>query len=222
MSGDTKCCKYLMFVFNLLIFLGGAAMLGTGIWVLVGGNSFKQLFSANPVIFSSVYIIIAVGSFLLVIGFLGCCGAIKENKCLLGTFFLVILIIFILEIVGGVLAFVFYPDAKQTAIDSMNLYGVDSEQGKSVTAAWDAIQENLNCCGINSPGDWTLYSNYKLPPASCGGPNEILKRPGCEEALKMYFYILAGVAIAVLVIELLAMIFACCIFQNVDNHSYEY
>ena len=60
-------------------------MLGVGIWVAVGGDSFKQLVSSDPAIFNAVYIIIAVGALLFVVGFLGCCGAIKENKCLLAT-----------------------------------------------------------------------------------------------------------------------------------------
>lgn len=31
------------------------------------------------------YLLIAVGAVLLVIGFLGCCGAIRESKCMLLT-----------------------------------------------------------------------------------------------------------------------------------------
>ena len=30
------------------------------------------------------YVLIAVGGFVLIVGFFGCCGAIKENKCMLG------------------------------------------------------------------------------------------------------------------------------------------
>lgn len=29
--------------------------------------------------------IIAVGAMLLIVGFIGCCGAVYENQCLLGT-----------------------------------------------------------------------------------------------------------------------------------------
>lgn len=60
-------------------------MLAVGIWVAVGADSFKQIITDNPAIFNAVYIIIAVGALLLIVGFLGCCGAIKESKCLLGT-----------------------------------------------------------------------------------------------------------------------------------------
>lgn len=67
--------------------LGGGTLLGVGIWVSVDGQSFVNIFGALS---SSVlqvvnvgYFLIVIGSILLVIGFLGCCGAQKESKCLL-------------------------------------------------------------------------------------------------------------------------------------------
>ena len=54
----------------------------------------------------SVFIII-VGVIVFVIGFLGCCGAIKENYCMVTTFAILLGIIFILEIVAGALGFAY-------------------------------------------------------------------------------------------------------------------
>lgn len=211
---DTDCCKYLMFIFNLLIFLGGAGLLGVGIWVVVGADSFREIISSNPQIFSAAYIIIAVGALLLVVGFLGCCGAIKENKCLLGTFFVMVLLLFIIEIVGGILAFVFYPDAKQLALDTMRQYGGDSAADQSITASWDALHEAFDCCGLNGPQDWAAALVIP-PPSSCGTNTE-----GCEAAVQNYFWVLGGIAVGVLFIELLAMIFACCLYRNVKKERY--
>lgn len=67
--------------------LGGGTLLGVGIWVSLDGESFLDIFGALS---SSVlqvvnvgYFLIVIGAILLVIGFLGCCGAQKESKCLL-------------------------------------------------------------------------------------------------------------------------------------------
>lgn len=44
---------------------------------------FREIVAANPLLFTGVYVILAMGGMLFLLGFLGCCGAIRENKCLL-------------------------------------------------------------------------------------------------------------------------------------------
>nr|CAB3267303.1 tetraspanin-18 [Phallusia mammillata] len=212
MAGSLSCCKYLMFFFNLLIFLGGAALLGVGIWVLVGADTFRQLISSDPAIFNAVYIIIAVGCFLFIVGFLGCCGAIKENKCMLATFFALILVIFVLEIVGGVLAFVYYPNAKTAALDSMKIYNENTEAGKTAKAAWDNFEKTFQCCGLNGQQDW-IKAGILLH--ICANPTV-----GCESQIKNYFWVLGGISVGILFVELLAMIFACCLYKGADKERY--
>lgn len=78
--------------------LAGCAILGVGIWVKVdSGSIFRFLGKIEnaPKELSYVlnvgYLLIALGALLLIIGFLGCCGAIRESKCMLllvGTCFL--------------------------------------------------------------------------------------------------------------------------------------
>lgn len=58
-----------------------------GIWVSVDGGSFLQLlgpFSSQGMQFVNVgFFCIAIGSVLVLMGLLGCCGAHEESKCLL-------------------------------------------------------------------------------------------------------------------------------------------
>lgn len=63
--------------------LGGSFLLGLGVWVLVDPTGFREIIAANPLLFTGVYIILGMGGMLFLLGFLGCCGAIRENKCLL-------------------------------------------------------------------------------------------------------------------------------------------
>lgn len=63
--------------------LGGSFLLGVGVWVLVDPTGFREIIAANPLLFSGVYVILGLGGMLFLLGFLGCCGAIRENKCLL-------------------------------------------------------------------------------------------------------------------------------------------
>lgn len=63
--------------------LGGACLLGIGIWVLVDPTGFREIVAANPLLITGVYTLLAMGGLLFLLGFLGCCGAVRENKCLL-------------------------------------------------------------------------------------------------------------------------------------------
>lgn len=51
--------------------------------MLLDPVGFREIVAANPLLFTGVYVVLALGSLLFLLGFLGCCGAIRENKCLL-------------------------------------------------------------------------------------------------------------------------------------------
>uniref|UniRef100_A0A672S597 Tetraspanin 35 n=1 Tax=Sinocyclocheilus grahami TaxID=75366 RepID=A0A672S597_SINGR len=83
-----------MFKSSLIVFfvvqLAGAVILGVGIWVKVDSGSilnFLQNIQGAPGELGQVlnvgYLLIAVGAVLLILGFLGCCGAIRESRCML-------------------------------------------------------------------------------------------------------------------------------------------
>ncbi|XP_067603959.1 tetraspanin-4 isoform X3 [Pseudorca crassidens] len=82
--GCLQGVKYLMFAFNLLFWLGGCGILGVGIWLAATQGNFATLSSSFPSL-SAANLLIVTGTFVMAIGFVGCIGAIKENKCLLLT-----------------------------------------------------------------------------------------------------------------------------------------
>jgi len=49
-----------------------------------------------------------------------------------------------MEVVGGILAFVYYPKAKEVALKSMAKYNENSEEGRTIKAAWDELQKSVN------------------------------------------------------------------------------
>ncbi|KAM9078984.1 tetraspanin-4 isoform 6-T9 [Megaptera novaeangliae] len=64
--------------------LGGCGILGVGIWLAATQGNFATLSSSFPSL-SAANLLIVAGTFVMAIGFVGCIGAIKENKCLLLT-----------------------------------------------------------------------------------------------------------------------------------------
>ncbi|CAL8351059.1 unnamed protein product [Boreogadus saida] len=110
--------KTMMFVFNGIIFLAGVAVLAMGIWLILDDGSLMELLGNIDHVPGGLaqlapvsYLLIAIGRALLIIGFLGCRGAVRENRCMTMTFFTLLWIIFVAEIAAAVLAFVFKAEA---------------------------------------------------------------------------------------------------------------
>ena len=74
-----------MFSFNLIFFIGGCGILGLGIWLKVEKEDYMELTSFNFV--STANIAIAVGVIIVLVAFLGCCGAINEVAPMLLAFY---------------------------------------------------------------------------------------------------------------------------------------
>ncbi|GAB1287977.1 Leukocyte surface antigen CD53 [Apodemus speciosus] len=137
-----KLLKYVLFFFNLLFWVCGCCILGFGIHLLVQ-NTYGVLFRNLPFL-TLGNVLVIVGSIIMVVAFLGCMGSIKENKCLLMSFFVLLLIILLAEVTLAILLFVYEQKLNTTMM------------------AWDFIQSQLQCCGVNGSSDWTSG-----PPSSC-------------------------------------------------------
>lgn len=241
MEGDClSCIKYLMFIFNFFIFLGGAFLLGLGIWVLVDPTGFREIVAANPLLFTGVYVILAMGGMLFLLGFLGCCGAIRENKCLLLFFFLLILIIFLAELAAAILAFIFREHlTRDYFTKELKAHYRSSNSTDAFTETWNTIMSTFECCGVNSAEDFDQRSvfrqrnpNRTMPEVCCQSSDQVMNveeclrgvipthTKGCYSAVVDYFetyiYIAGALAIVVLTIELFAMVFAMCLFRGIQ------
>nr|AYM45136.1 ATP-binding cassette subfamily A member 1-like protein [Carassius auratus] len=246
MEGDClSCIKYLMFVFNFLIFLGGSFLIGVGVWVVVDPTGFREIVAANPLLFTGVYIILAMGGMLFLLGFLGCCGAIRENKCLLLFFFMLILIIFLAELAAAILAFIFREHlTREHFTKELKMHYQGYNNTDVFTSTWNAIMNTFDCCGVNSPEDFEesffrlINRGEVVPEACCRRNNHVgeagftnreeclsgsmlfRNNKGCYSAVvdyfELYIYVAGALAIVVLTIELFAMVFAMCLFRGIQ------
>lgn len=53
------------------------------LWVLLDPLGFRETVAANPLLFTGMHVVLALGGLLFLMGFLGCWGAVRENKSLL-------------------------------------------------------------------------------------------------------------------------------------------
>uniref|UniRef100_A0AAQ5ZTC7 Tetraspanin n=1 Tax=Amphiprion ocellaris TaxID=80972 RepID=A0AAQ5ZTC7_AMPOC len=157
--------------------LGGLTLLAMGTWVSVDGGSFLHHlgpFSSQGLQFINVaFFCIAIGGVLVLLGLLGCCGAHKESKCLLLTFFSIILIIFLAEVAAGVVVLAYSSFAEGIlrvwAIPALQRdYGSDPV----VTKIWNTTMIELQCCGFSNYSDFVgsqfeKENGSSLPPSCC-------------------------------------------------------
>ncbi|KAM9687888.1 tetraspanin-1 [Trichechus inunguis] len=173
--------KTMMFLFNLLIFLCGAALLAVGIWVSVDGPSFLKILgplSSAAMQFVNVgYFLIAAGAVLLALGFLGCYGAHSENKCALIMFFSILLIIFIAEVAAAVVALVYTTMAENfLTLAVVPAIKTDYGKQKDFSELWNITMTGLKCCGFNNYTDFEGSPFYLeksvFPPYCCNNSTE--------------------------------------------------
>ncbi|XP_047436386.1 tetraspanin-18-like [Mugil cephalus] len=232
MEGDClSCMKYLMFIFNFFIFLGGSFLLGLGVWVLVDPLGFREVVAVNPLLFTGVYVILALGGLLFLLGFLGCCGAIRENRCLLLLFFMLILFIFLAELSAAILAFLFREHLTRDYFSRelkhhYQEHNNTTTQPDVFTSTWNAIMTTFLCCGVSGPEDFDeslfrLLSPNKMVPEACcqrnrylgdvgvdqcvsGGSVALRHNKGCYSAVVEHFeaYIYSAGALAIVVLTI--------------------
>ncbi|XP_061486583.1 tetraspanin-18-like [Rhineura floridana] len=232
--------KHLMFMFNGLVFLGGICLLGVGIWLIVDPEGVPSLIS-NNYLTAGCYLIAIVGAALTVLGYLGCYGAISENKDILILFFLLIFLVFALEIAAGLLIH-FHGKEVQDEFFLVQLkenYKGDNST-ELFTRAWNIFMITFECCGIVGPDDFNECHYFradqtddKWPQACCtrvvAEPSselldlarcrkremEYINNEGCFptiiQLLKKYITITETFAFGVLAFEVCAMIFACAL-----------
>ncbi|KAL9867746.1 tetraspanin-9 isoform 3-T3 [Geothlypis trichas] len=234
--GCLCCLKYMMFLFNLIFWLCGCGLLGVGIWLSVSQGNFATFSPSFPSL-SAANLVIAIGTVIMVTGFLGCLGAIKENKCLLLSFFIVLLIILLAELILVILFFVYMDkvseSAKKDLKEGMKLY--NSENNIGLKNAWNIIQAEMKCCGVNDYTDWYPVLGENIVPDRCCMENsqdcgrnstESLWKTGCYEKVMSWFddnkHVLGSIGMCVLIMQILGMAFSMTLFQQIHRTGKKY
>lgn len=235
-SGGMSCVKYLLFAFNLVFVIFGILLLYAGFSTVAQIGHYEELLKDAPN--NAAIALIIVGFAIFVLAFLGCCGAIKESSCMLTTFSSIILVILLIELIGAGLVFAFKSNLRAVAEKGIKDMIVKYEPQNNDTAAnriLDDIQSNLECCGAQNSMDWKQNSFFNQTddfPYSCchqkEEKNENCKisdkdfhKKGCVDAMddeiRSSFGLLGGIAIAVAIIQLIGVIFACSLSRTIKR-----
>ncbi|NWS39747.1 TSN8 protein, partial [Probosciger aterrimus] len=237
MAGVSSCMKYSMFIFNFLFWVCGSIILGVSIWIRVSKDvqQVNAYSHTRTIMFAGVDLLIAVGSIIMVLGFLGCCGAIKESRCMLMLFFIGLLLILILQVTGGILGAV-YRSQVETSLnkvfqESVNSLQSSTEESKVFQEKLQKFQTMNQCCGLlNGPSDWGKnIGNNKICECELKSSSDlctyyqgryIYKNP-CGDViidyLKDHLLIIMGIAFGLAVIEILGLGFSMSLYCQIGR-----
>lgn len=126
----------------------GCIVLGFGIYVLAAGQDIAKLIKEGEgeeiALYSSAAILLIILSlFVIMVTFFGCCGALKEHKCMLGTYFAIVLVFFIIFIIAAIVGYTQSEDKMQKPLEkAIKSYGWKNKT--TITDAWDYVQESVS------------------------------------------------------------------------------
>jgi len=240
MGCATSLVKYLLFFFNFIFVVGGIGLVALGALTYTRFAEYDDLtaelgvggFRGPPIV------MMVGGAIVFFIAFLGCCGAIRESHVMMSTYGAILTILLIVE-VGAIIAASIYKDdaehaIQQGLIDSMKNYGGDTEIDKEQTLTWDNLQQRLHCCGVNGTLDWQKEGKQTSLPESCCIDKEDCPRvlpvlaedkvynEGCYSKVikEIGIPLLIAIGAAIGAVELLGVIFGCCLAARYKNKDY--
>ncbi|XP_055018727.1 tetraspanin-14 isoform X2 [Boleophthalmus pectinirostris] len=174
-NAEVSCCyKYLMFSYNIVFWLLGAALIAAGLWAWSEKGVLQDLSVLTRIHgFDPVWALLVSGAVMFILGFAGCVGALRENLCLLKAFSSMVGLIFLLEVLAVVLVLVFQSQVfdwiQAFFMKNIRAYRDDIDLQNLI----DSLQTSTWCCGAQGPDDWE-----QNPYFSCNSTNASRERCG--------------------------------------------
>ncbi|XP_074525416.1 leukocyte surface antigen CD53 [Halichoeres trimaculatus] len=221
-----KCLKYTMCVANLLCFMCGVAVLCFGAYMMM---EFKMPLTPTLAKFSIANLLLICGIIITCVSFLGFLGALKENRCLLLTFFLLLFLVMLMELTAACLLLMYdnkIAEWVEKDLEDGLKAAKDNRNSTSAMNDWDLLQEQLDCCGVKNQSDWGQDVPSSCCAAQCNTSQPKYKEKGCLPKLKTLFednFLTTGISVIVLcVIEVLGMCFAMTLFCHISRSGLGY
>ncbi|KAM4751806.1 leukocyte antigen CD37 isoform 5-T5 [Cyanocitta cristata] len=169
------CTKFFLFLLNLLFFFLGILLLTFSFWVLFDRQSFAAVLGsplASLRLWS--YGFSGVGIVTMLLGFLGCLGALKEVKVMLGLYFGILLLLFAAQITVAIIAYT----QRAALATKVATYAEELIRGYPTQGppgdpheSWDAVQHSAAVAGKDPRTGTTTMTPPGTAPGMRTGPS---------------------------------------------------
>lgn len=232
--------KMCLLVISLVFWGAAAALCFISSWVFRTYHDFDHLTEATLTLVPAS-IVLGIALFMFLIGLLGCIAVCKESKILLSTYFCLILVVFLGEVVAGALGYSYRYEVEETLKNDLSKAMDDYNNSVVMSEQMDFVQLELHCCGITRASNWNTTSYYNshnnsVPTSCCKdqanitlcscriGTKDIYEQ-GCLDALEHKFttnlVYIASVTITFAVIQILGLISTCILICRTREVRYD-
>ncbi|XP_027558643.1 tetraspanin-15-like isoform X2 [Neopelma chrysocephalum] len=189
MAQDSQCqnshlyyysIKFALSTYSTLFSILGLVILCIGIYAEVERQKHKTL---EGIFLAPAVILLLLGVTMFLVSFVGMVGSLRDNRTLLKTFFWVLLVIFLTELLLLFIEIIF--ENKMNEVFHSNIqegirHYYDDLDFKNIL---DFVQQKFSCCGGDEYRDWGVnqyHSCNSSGPLACGVPYTccIRKAPG--------------------------------------------
>jgi len=173
----TNFMKGIFLLFNLVFWVTGLALLVVGV---VAKFWFGYMIKLSTEIDYNLapYITIGVGVFIVLVGFAGCWGALKEHTWALKMYMGILGVLFIAEIVGVATGYFMQSKMKTGLQQGIGNAVRDYYHDEDSRDAMDQVQSNLKCCGLITYKDYfnktvnATQVKESVPKTCCKDPKD--------------------------------------------------
>lgn len=220
----TLCC------YNLLFWVLGCGVTGVGVWLHVAYGGYSTLLPTHRVL-SADGLCLTAGAITFLVAFLGCCGAWFQSRCMLATYFVLVILIFLLEFAAGTLGFIYRRHIRESLEEELKVsikFKYDPDGDNGLAELWDHIHTKFECCGVDSYLNWhhiAAWPDEKRVPKSCcleefvngtacatSGNPSLIHQGGCYHKLHLWImkrlYIVGIVCMSFAFVQLFGLISA--------------
>lgn len=235
------CLKFSLTLFNVILFVSGLILGGVGLWTILDKHT-ALLWLSSGIYDLIGHVLMIAGLVVLMTTILGCCGIMKTSRSMVLTYSIVLVIIFLIEIGAGVMAYMYRRQLSTELADNLTekfntRYGIDND----TTEAVDHLQISLECCGVHDFMDWQSSAwfelpqrrNNKVPDSCCISPGRYcgvrdhpsnIRYTGCVDQVGQiagdHLVIVGAVAFGLGGLQLLGTILSCLLQRKIRDLTY--
>lgn len=202
LSCGAGCTRISLIVMNIFFMILGTIIVGVGAYAL--NPSTSQI--ANKEIPAGA---IVLGVFVILLSFLGCCGAKFNNRIVLCLYALVLVLLILIQIIVASVILANSDQAKSWLQDGWE----DADPIKRGNA-----QKDFDCCGLRTYNDSFAVQPCPEPKDPTAAPQACLEK--LENEINKRLNPLGAIVLTFAFLQISGVIFALCLRRNLNTQRY--